>query len=72
MGSEIEDDDLDPISSDDDLESDEEDSFRIGQSGGADDDSGDEEDIDLSNYALSGAKNIFMLKMREKKTQNYF
>ena len=56
---EIDDNDLDPISDDSSLESDE-DSMNF--SGGGDSDSDEELDIDLSNYALSGAKNIFMLK----------
>ena len=60
------DDELDP-ESDDSLESDEDDdSLDFGQGGGADSDSEDELDIDLSKYSLSGAKNIFMLKKREK------
>ena len=60
------DDELDP-ESDDSLESDDDDdSLDFNQDGGADSDSEDELDIDLSKYSLSGAKNIFMLKKREK------
>ena len=54
------------LDSDSDSDSDDDSDVDSTEGGGKRPDSGDEMDIDLSHLALSGAKNIFMLRLRER------